>query len=47
MHGTRPYYDYKTGKYLTMSIDKYKNMMGTGYIDAHLLLMQLDSTPCL
>jgi hypothetical protein len=30
-----------------MSIDKYKNKMGTGYIDAHLLLMQLDSTPCL
>ena len=47
MHGTRPYYDYKSGTYHTMSIDKYKNMMGTGYIDAHLLLMQLDSTPCL
>ena len=47
MHGTRPYYDYKSGTYHTMSIDKYKNKMGTGYIDAHLLLMQLDSTPCL
>ena len=47
MTGTRPYYDWEAGKYLTMSIDKYKNKMGTGYIDAHLLLMQLDSTPCL
>ena len=47
MHGTREYYDYKTGTYLTFSCDKYKNKMGTGYIDAHLLLMQLDSTPCL
>ena len=47
MHGTREYYDYKTGTYPTFSCDKYKNKMGTGYIDAHLLLMQLDSTPCL
>lgn len=47
MHGTREYYDYKTGSYPTFSCDKYKNKMGTGYIDAHLLLMQLDSTPCL
>lgn len=47
MHGTRDYYDYKTGTYPTFSCDKYKYKMGTGYIDAHLLLMQLDSTPCL
>lgn len=47
MHGTREYYDYKTNTYPTFSCDKYKNKMGTGYIDAHLLLMQLDSTPCL
>lgn len=47
MTGTRPYYNWEAGAYLTMSIDKYKYKMGTGYIDAHLLLMQLDSTPCL
>ena len=47
MTGSRPYYDWDAGKYLTMTIDKYRNKMGTGYIDAHLLLMQLDSTPCL
>lgn len=47
MTGTRSVFDFVTGSYLTVSLDKYKNKMGTGYIDAHLLLMQLDSTPCL
>jgi subtilisin family serine protease len=47
MEGTRYYYDYKTGTYPTFSCDDYKYRMGTGYIDAHLLLMQMESTPCL
>lgn len=47
MKGSRYYYDYKTNSYPTMQLSKYKYKMGTGYIDAHKLLMQMDGTPCL
>lgn len=47
MTGSRPYFDHKSGKYLTMNLARYKYKMGTGYIDAHKLLMQMDGTPCL
>lgn len=47
MKGSRYYYDYKTNTFPTMELSKYKYMMGTGYIDAHKLLMQMDGTPCL
>ncbi len=45
--GSRWIYDYDRGEYSTMELDLFANKLGSGYIDAHLLLMQLDSTPCL
>lgn len=47
MNGTRPYFDHINGSWTTMQLAPYYGKMGTGYIDAHLLLMQLDGTPCL
>ena len=47
MNGTRPYFDHINGSWATMQLAPYYGKMGTGYIDAHLLLMQLDGTPCL
>lgn len=45
--GTKRYFDYTTGSYYNMQLTPYAKKLGAGYIDAHLLLMQLDSTPCL
>jgi hypothetical protein len=45
--GSKQYFDYNAGKYVNMSLAPYAKNLGSGYIDAHLLLMQLDSTPCL
>lgn len=45
--GKKSSFDYITGKYFDVYLDKYVGKLGTGYIDAHLLLMQMDSTPCL
>ncbi len=45
--GVKRYFDYDTGSYLNMQLEPYAKKLGSGYIDAHLLLMQLDSTPCL
>ncbi|MBQ8204633.1 MAG: S8 family serine peptidase [Alistipes sp.] len=45
--GTKRYFDYVQGSYYNIDLAPYAKKLGSGYIDAHLLLMQLDSTPCL
>ena len=45
--GVKRYFDYTIGSYYNMQLEPYAKKLGAGYIDAHLLLMQLDSTPCL
>ena len=45
--GSKQYFDYNAGKYVNMSLAPYATKLGSGYIDAHLLLMQMDNTPCL
>ena len=45
--GKKSSFDYTTGEYFDVYLDKYVGKLGTGCIDAHLLLMQMDSTPCL
>lgn len=45
--GTKQCFDYETASYYNMDLATYAKKLGSGYIDAHLLLMQLDSTPCL
>ncbi len=45
--GSKQYFDYYAGKYVNMSLAPYVGNLGAGYIDAHLLLMQMDNTPCL
>ena len=45
--GSKQYFDYNAGKYVNMSLAPYAKNLGSGYIDAHLLLMQMDNTPCL
>ena len=45
--GSKQYFDYNAGKYVNMSLAPYSGKLGSGYIDAHLLLMQMDNTPCL
>lgn len=44
-NGTKQYFDYTAGQYVDMSLAPYIGKLGAGYIDAHLLLMQMDSTP--
>lgn len=39
-------FDFDTGTYPTVNIEYYKGKLGAGYIDAHLLLMQVEGTPC-
>ena len=43
--GTKQYFDYEAGQYIDMSLAPYAGKLGSGYIDAHLMLMQMDSTP--
>ena len=45
--GTKSVFNWQTGRYDKVDISYYSGKLGTGYIDAHLLLMQMDSTPCL
>ncbi len=45
--GTKRIFDYGKGGYYNMQLATYAQKLGSGYIDAHLLLMQMDSTPCL
>ena len=42
---TKSVFNWDTGKYETISLTPYIGKLGAGYIDAHLLLMQMDSTP--
>ena len=44
--GTKSIFDYVAGTYNEISLEPYLGKLGSGYIDAHLLLMQMDSTPC-
>ena len=44
--GTKSVFNYDTGRYDQISLEPYIGKLGSGYIDAHLLLMQMDSTPC-
>jgi hypothetical protein len=46
-NGSKNYFNYDTGKYYEMPLEPYIGQLGSGYIDAHLLLMQMDNTPCL
>jgi hypothetical protein len=46
-NGSKLYFDYQAGQYVDMSLAPYAGKLGSGYIDAHLLLMQMDNTPCL
>lgn len=45
--GSKHCYDFNTGSWNDMSLEPYVRKLGAGHIDAHLLLMQMDSTPCL
>lgn len=45
--GTKQYFDYSAGNYVDMPLAPYAGKLGSGFIDAHLLLMQMDHTPCL
>lgn len=45
--GTRPMYNEYWGGWEYGSLASYAGQLGSGYIDAHLLLMQMDGTPCL
>ena len=44
--GMKSVFNYDTGRYDKISLEPYIGKLGSGYIDAHLLLMQMDSTPC-
>ena len=46
-NGTKSVFNWDTGQYENMSLLPYVGKLGSGYIDAHLLLMQMDSTPVL
>ena len=43
--GSKQYFDYTAGQYVDMPLAPYAGKLGSGYIDAHLMLMQMDSTP--
>ncbi|MBQ2365013.1 MAG: S8 family serine peptidase [Alistipes sp.] len=45
--GMKNIFNWDTGRYESFSLEPYVGNLGSGYIDAHLLLMQMDSTPCL
>ena len=45
--GTKMFYDFDLGEYYGVPLESYQKKLGSGYIDAHKLLMQMDGTPCL
>lgn len=45
--GEKLSFDFEAGNYYSVSLAPYQGKLGTGYIDAHLLLMQIADTPCL
>ena len=46
-NSTKSVFNWDTGRYENISLVPYIGKLGSGYIDAHLLLMQMDSTPVL
>ena len=47
MVGSREYFNHSSGRQEEFELAPYKYKLGTGYIDAHLLLMQMDNTACI
>ena len=45
--GSKETYDFESSDYYYLPLEPYQGNLGTGYIDAHLLLMQIANTPCL
>lgn len=45
--GTKSCFDYESGTYYNLDMTPFRGNIGSGYIDAHKLLMQMDGTPCL
>ena len=45
--GYKDIFDWQTGQYNSFDLGIYQGKLGSGYIDAHLLLMQISNTPCL
>ena len=45
--GTKYFYDYTIPNYVAIDVTRYAGKLGSGYIDAHLMMMQMDGTPCL
>lgn len=45
--GSKSAFDLESGEYYDLQLEPYQGNLGTGYIDAHLLLMQIANTPCL
>lgn len=45
--GTKNCFDYESGTYYNLDMTPFRGNIGSGYIDAHKLLMQMDNTPCL
>lgn len=46
-NGSKQEFDYVSGSYVDIPLEPYQGKLGAGYIDAHLLLMQIQGTPCL
>lgn len=46
-HGTKTYFNFTSQAYESMDLSAYRGNLGTGLIDAHLLIMQIQKTPCL
>ena len=46
-NGTKSVFNWDTGRYENISLVPYIGKLGSGYIDAHRLLMQMDNTPCI
>ena len=45
--GTKQYHNNEINTLEEIALEPYKNNLGSGYIDAHLLLTQMDGIPCL
>lgn len=45
--GSKLCYDHINGEYFNMNLAPYAGKLGSGCIDVHKLLMQMDGTPCL
>lgn len=45
--GTKRCFDYESGTYYNLNMTPFRGNLGSGYIDVHKLLMQMEGTPCL